>query len=151
MPDAQVLATSGDEIHSGSVLGIENRAGAEFYPRRPCPIHLSRYSRSAYGVRPAIWQAGQPYGDLGRDFLPADLRNGSRRFAKVLAGHQLKDQLIERDLGLVICAREAYQLTIQIHGVVAGFAIVDDLFAVHARNLFPGVLRLRYVFVSSHQ
>ena len=77
--------------------------------------------------------------------------SGSGRFAKVLAGHQLEDQLIERDLSLVICARETYQLTIQIHGVVAGLAIVDDLFAVHARNLFPGIVRLVYVFVSSHK
>jgi hypothetical protein len=56
-------------------------------------------------VRPAIRLAGQPYS--GRNFLLADLPGELRRFAKILASHQLEDQLIEGDLGLVIGARKA--------------------------------------------
>src|SRR4051794_4576009 len=49
---------------------------------------------------------------------------------------QLEDQLIECDLGLAVGAGKADQLTIQIHGVIVGSAVVDDLFAVHARASF---------------
>ena len=58
-------------------------------------------------VRSAVWPTGWLYLDVERDFLYADWLSRSCRFAKVLAGHQLEDQLIERDFGLVIGAREA--------------------------------------------
>src|SRR5262245_26398705 len=60
----------------------------------------------------------------------------SRRFAKILPAHQLKDKLIERHLRLVICAREPDQLAVKIHGVVAGLPVVDDLLAVHTLTSF---------------
>src|SRR5262245_44864835 len=47
------------------------------------------------------------------------------------AADQLEHKLIQRDLPLVVGAGEADQLAIEVHGVVAGLAIVDDLFAVH--------------------
>src|SRR5262249_36865762 len=59
-----------------------------------------------------------------------------RRLTKIFTADQLEDQLIKRDLGLVIGAGEADQLTVQVHGVVASLAIVDDFFAIHTRPSF---------------
>jgi hypothetical protein len=39
---------------------------------------------------------------------------------------QFMDQLVQGSLAFVVCAREPYELTIQIHGVIAGVGIIND-------------------------
>src|SRR5262249_32161976 len=89
-------------------------------------------------------------GGASKQAALADRRRGDERLgrlAEIVPADQLEDQLIERDIGLLVRAREADQLAIQIHGIVACLAVVDDLFAVHARASFQTARGLLLPFI----
>jgi hypothetical protein len=60
----------------------------------------------------------------------------SGSFAKVLTVEQLQYELIKRYLGFLVGSRKSDQFTIEKHGEVARFRIIDNFFLVHLHSPF---------------
>lgn len=127
-----------------------------------------RGQRIQVGIRGAHALVAGAVGRVGvRDFGLCDLNQHTNHFGGAFvrvaaavelggrrrraAAQQLEHQLVERDFGLVMRAREANQLAVEPHSEVAGLTVEHDLFAVggvggghsgglsllHSGNLLP--------------